>query len=509
MGQLSGTVLVARHGKVLLDRGYGYADLATHRPNDANTEYGLANATTTALLTADALQGTQAVSGIDPANGLGSTHLTESICDQSAVSNMIFGTSTNLLAKGTCPAKWKGITLDDLIDGTSGLPSYHVGQSGRNDLQTQALCESHPLGRRRAAVDYSSCNNLILGLAAPTIYKPNQGSLSEVWLPTGIIPGGSGPIAFTGNHSDFLAHELYDGPQQPPQLAVDYTAGGKHLAGSYDDYYAAYTSARDLYTYDRLLFSGRLMSPANTRRLISARGIAAPPDPGIGNAQWAEGWKVGELFGQKVIYTAGNLNDYETANLWFPKLDTAVVVLANRASTDALNVAEHSAAFVMDGSEADAAATKAPSVSDLPGTYIQRWTWPNFHYILEQGDHAPAVLLGLPSSVTAQQSSTPQHGTGAYGVHNLELRITRRLFILAAKQPYTANNLGRLSLFGPPPGSPGLHGCTPFNTDIMWSGYYHWSLLGRQLSITKVRDTCNDRVHLISGTWTRVSGPTH
>jgi hypothetical protein len=143
----------------------------------------------------------------------------------------------------------------------------------------------------------------------------------------------------------------------------------------------------------------------------------------------------------------------------------------------------------MDGSEAHAAATKAPSVSDLPGTYIQRWAWPNFHYIVEQGDHAPADLLGLPSSVTAQQSPTLKHGAGAYGVRNLELRVTRRLFILAAKQPYTANNVGGLSLFVPPPGSPGLHRCTPFNTDIMWSGYYHWSLLGRQLFITKVRDT--------------------
>ena len=84
IGQLSGTVLVARHGKVLLDRGYGYADLATHRPNDANTEYGLANSTTTALLVAGVIQGTQAEPGIDPANGLGPTALNFPICDLSS-----------------------------------------------------------------------------------------------------------------------------------------------------------------------------------------------------------------------------------------------------------------------------------------------------------------------------------------------------------------------------------------------------------------------------------------
>ena len=53
----SGTVLVAKGGKMILDQGYGMANRAAHIPNQPTTEYGLADATTTSLLTAFVLQG--------------------------------------------------------------------------------------------------------------------------------------------------------------------------------------------------------------------------------------------------------------------------------------------------------------------------------------------------------------------------------------------------------------------------------------------------------------------
>ncbi len=42
---------------MIFDEGYGLANRVAHLPNGPQTEYGLANATTTALLTADVLQG--------------------------------------------------------------------------------------------------------------------------------------------------------------------------------------------------------------------------------------------------------------------------------------------------------------------------------------------------------------------------------------------------------------------------------------------------------------------
>ena len=120
-GRLSGTVLVAKKGKIILDQGYGLANRSTHLANGPQTEYGLANATTTALLTADVLQGTQADLGVDPGNLPGAiTSLSSTICEPA-----IF----QVYSASPCPAKWESITVADLVDGTSRLPSYRQGQN--------------------------------------------------------------------------------------------------------------------------------------------------------------------------------------------------------------------------------------------------------------------------------------------------------------------------------------------------------------------------------------------
>ena len=100
-----------------------------------------------------------------------------------------------------------------------------------------------------------TCADTLMGLVAPSIYKHHW--LGMKWLPTGIIPGGHGTINFDGVHSRVLAHQLFDG-LHAPHLAVDYASNGKHRLSTYGNYYAAYTSAIDLFKYDNLLFSGHL-----------------------------------------------------------------------------------------------------------------------------------------------------------------------------------------------------------------------------------------------------------
>ena len=186
MGQLSGTVLVARHGKVLLDRGYGYADLATHRPNDANTEYGLANATTTALLVADVIQGTQAEPGIDPANGLGPTALNRPICDLSSFTG---------ISGVKCPGS--GVSVADLVEGTAGLPNIPRGSEGRQHPD----CGKQMPGAAHAEADPSSCLLLDLrrrpyGRPRPDPIQPEPGGPRRGLAAHWHNPGGRGPIRF-------------------------------------------------------------------------------------------------------------------------------------------------------------------------------------------------------------------------------------------------------------------------------------------------------------------------
>lgn len=46
-GDFAGSVLVARHGKILLEKGYGLANRRTHAPNGPNTRYPIASVTKT------------------------------------------------------------------------------------------------------------------------------------------------------------------------------------------------------------------------------------------------------------------------------------------------------------------------------------------------------------------------------------------------------------------------------------------------------------------------------
>ena len=104
-GRLSGTVLVAKHGKVILDHGYGMANRAAHIPNGPNTEYGLADATTTAFLTADTLQVAQPRKVYDWISNIHSRFCAPYFA--------------GIFANGGCPEKWRKITVADLVDGTS------------------------------------------------------------------------------------------------------------------------------------------------------------------------------------------------------------------------------------------------------------------------------------------------------------------------------------------------------------------------------------------------------
>jgi transcriptional regulator with XRE-family HTH domain len=475
-GQLSGTVLVAKHGKVILDQGYGLADRSSHLRNGSRTEYGLADATTTALLTADTMQVAQPAEVYD---WIPNIHAT--FC----------GDNSGLFLVTGCPPKWRKITIAELVDGSSRLPNYHWGRNGESLAQTEAACMKLPLeGRSSPPAHYTTCANIVMALLDPGVVTPVP---AGSWMPTGLIPSARGSRRLIGHPAlvarvPRLAHQLFDGLQSP-RLALDYDRSGRHVTHEYNDYFATYSTARDLFTYDNLLFGGRYMPPANTRAELSPRRISAPPAPGINHVEWARGWKTGLLFGARVVYTAGSLYNFQTANLRFPQTGVTVIVLSNSASTDALNTAEHAAAFVLPGEAARQAATGPSTIADLLGTY-RRTARP--------ADY-PAVGYAL-SQAFSDGLSYPKPGASRM---SMTLRINWRRFRLGNSEPYAATNSGSLSLFGDPPGA-STHFCTGQTTDLTPTGYYRWSILGRTLTITRVSDPlCADRAELVPGTWAR------
>ncbi len=280
-------------------------------------------------------------------------------------------TQATELANGGVPQGISSVSLGRLIRGTSLLPNYRWQHPGATLAKTEAACGSLPLQTDPKRVQYTSCATLVMGLFS---------------LPTGFIPNGKNTF---GNYNlenvimpkRQLAQQLQDN-MHSHRLAVDYDSSDHVVGHDYDAYYVLQSTARKLYRYDNLVFSGTYMLPPQTHALLNPRGIPAPPDPGIHNVQWADGWKTGTLFGSHIDYTYGNMYDYKTVNLRFRQSGLTVIVMSNTASTNALNIAEHASAFALKTklphvaaprpapSRPKPAPTTAPLRSPHPGTLI-------------------------------------------------------------------------------------------------------------------------------------------
>jgi CubicO group peptidase (beta-lactamase class C family) len=97
LGQFSGAVLVADNGKILLEKGYGFASIEQAVPATPQTKFAAASLTKQFV--------GFAIQQLRDAHKLA---LTDSICR----------------FVDSCPAAWQPVTLDHLIHHTSGVPDY-------------------------------------------------------------------------------------------------------------------------------------------------------------------------------------------------------------------------------------------------------------------------------------------------------------------------------------------------------------------------------------------------
>lgn len=97
LGQFNGVALVASKGKILLDKGYGYANLEQAVPNTPATRFVAASITKQFVAFA-----------IQQLRDAGKLSLSDSICR----------------FVDPCPAVWNPVTIDNLIHHSSGIPDY-------------------------------------------------------------------------------------------------------------------------------------------------------------------------------------------------------------------------------------------------------------------------------------------------------------------------------------------------------------------------------------------------
>ncbi len=294
-GSFSGSVLVARRGHILLDKGYGQADRAARIPDTPQTRYLLASVSK--QFTAMAILLLQKE---------GKLNVRDRIC--------------NYLA--TCPRTWRAITIHELLAHTSGIPDYMSFADFDAGMNT-AITPAELVDRFRY---------LPLDFAPGTSWRYSNSGYALLGY---IIERVSGQ-----SYSDFLQRRIFHPLRmsatayEPDGVigegtAVGYDGQSKADAMNPTVAYAAgglVSTVEDLYRWSLAINDSRLL-PANLTALMQQPQARIP---GRNAGSYGYGWFIREHMGMQAIEHTGVLNGFTTLIAHFPRDDITLIVLCNQ-----------------------------------------------------------------------------------------------------------------------------------------------------------------------------------
>ncbi len=294
------SVAVARGDHLIVDRGYGIADLEWNAPADASTSFRIGSLTkqfTAAAVLKLAEQGKLALD--DPLS--------------SYVPEFDTGGRT--------------VTIRQLLNHTSGVPEYTV-QPGffaklspldLSDAELLQLVSGKPFDfEPGTGWRYSNTNYYLLGMVvAKASGRPYAAFMQdEFFAPLGlthtrygsetaIIPRRAQGYSFdpdTASHSNDAA------------ISMNVPGGGGALV----------SSAGDLVRWQIALTNGRAIRPASFEQMIGS-----PVKTGRGDALYGFGLTIDRLDGQRVIEHNGGINGFNSVLSWLPDSGLRIAVISN------------------------------------------------------------------------------------------------------------------------------------------------------------------------------------
>ena len=289
--EFSGSVLVARDGEILFERGYGLANREWNVPNDGDTKFRLASVTK--QFTAVAIM----------------------ILHERGLIDLDAPVKTYL---PDAPAAWDGVTIRHLLTHTSGVANF-------TDFDDYEASKTLP-----ATID-----SLIARFRDhPLDFQPGEGwtySNSGYVLLTAVVEKASGQ-----SYADFVSEALF----QPlgmgdsgydshaailPRRASGYVPTARGLVHA--DYIdmsipqgagALYSTTRDLLKWEQGLFGGRLLRPDSLTLLTTP----------VRN-QYAFGLMIKEKDGNTTVTHSGGIEGFNTYMAYDPARRMTVIVLGN------------------------------------------------------------------------------------------------------------------------------------------------------------------------------------
>ena len=286
-----GTVLVAQGDRVLLDKGYGMADLEWNIPNTPEVKFRLGSLTkqfTAALVLL--LQQDGKLRSEDP--------IVKYLPD--------------------APPAWAKITLANLLGHTSGIPNFTSDKAFPTWSMSEHTHAEELAFFRDKALDfepgsqfaYSNSNYEVLGMVIEKVSGRNYGELlrERLFQPLGMQD--------TGLDTDELIL---------PKRAQGYTPGEGGVAHARSESmtvpWAAgslYSTTGDLLRWEQGLFGGKL---------LDAGSLKAMTTPGKGN--YGLGVGVTRKDGLEVVSHGGGIEGFNTQLTQVPERNITVAVLSN------------------------------------------------------------------------------------------------------------------------------------------------------------------------------------
>lgn len=308
-GTFMGSVLVARDGKVILDKGYGMANLELDVPNTPDTKFRLGSITKQFTAAAILLLEERGKLKVDD-------RLTTYVPD--------------------APQSWGRITVFNLLTHTSGIPNF----TSFADYNTIKLSPRSAAAAVSAVRDreldfgpgeqYNYSNSGYVALGA--IIEKVSGQSYEQFLTENIFtPLGMKDSGYDSNAA--VIKRRASGYMRLPNGS--YVNAGyinmtiPHGAG------ALYSTTHDLLKWEQALFAGKVVSKASLDRMTTA----FKNNYGFGLATMISK-------GRRVITHTGGIDGFNTAMTYYPESKTVVVALGNVQGSAPSAIADHLGALM-------------------------------------------------------------------------------------------------------------------------------------------------------------------
>lgn len=290
-GRFTGSVLVARDGKVIFSKGYGLANVELDVPNTPQTKFRLGSITKQFTAAAIMLL-----------HERGKLSVQDPICKY----------------LDNCPAAWSEITIHHLLSHTGGIPNFTSFPDYQPKMMMPvtvqemiARFKDKPLEFKPGEKwNYSNSGYFFLGY----IIEKAAGESYESFVQKNIFE----PLKLANSGYDHHDTIL-------KKRATGYSlAKGKTVNSAYLDMtqpYSAgslYSTVDDLFLWNEALYSGKLLSAKSREAMMTP----------VKN-EYAYGLGVQTKTGRKTIGHGGGINGFATFIARFPDEKVSVVVLRN------------------------------------------------------------------------------------------------------------------------------------------------------------------------------------